>query len=68
MNDNSQHAAGTKPGAGEPPHESWRNRDYDEDAESPPDSRRWVTIVAAVLSAIMGIGLLWGGVIEPLLK
>ena len=69
MSDNSNHAAGTKAGAGEPPHEGWRNRDYGEsDNSAPSGNRRWLQIVAAVLSAVMGIGLLWGGVIEPLLK
>lgn len=60
----------TKPGAGEAPHRGWRNRDYDEGGEETAGSgkRRWIQIVAAVISVFMAAGLLWTGVIQPLVK
>lgn len=57
---------GTKPGPGEAPHESWRNRDYDERTETRPRSRRWLQITAALMSVIMLAGTLWT-ILKPLL-
>ncbi|MGE0151504.1 MAG: hypothetical protein AB7R90_02720 [Reyranellaceae bacterium] len=55
----------TKPGPGEAPHEKWRNRDYGETAEATPSRRRRLQIVAALLSVLMLLGLLWN-MLKPL--
>lgn len=57
---------GSKPRPGEAPHESWRNRDYDERTEARPRPRRWLQIVAALMSVLMLAGALWT-MLKPLL-
>jgi hypothetical protein len=42
------------------PHETWRNRDYDEATEAKLPQRRWLRMVAMALSLFMLLGLLWG--------
>jgi hypothetical protein len=50
------------------PQEIWRNRDYAEAEEARRTGKiRRMRIVAAVLSAFMLVGLLWGS-LQPLLQ
>lgn len=58
----------TKPGAGAPPHEGWRNRDYSNSDEIRPARRRWLLVVAALLSLCMVGSGLWSLIIKPLLQ
>lgn len=58
----------TKPGAGVPPHEGWRNRDYGEGDETRPSRRRWLQIIAALMSLCMVGGMLWGLILKPLIQ
>ena len=55
----------SKPDDDPPSHETWRNRPYDEATEAQRPQRRWLRIVAAVLSLFMLLGLLWG-ILQPL--
>ena len=58
----------TKPGAGEPPHEGWRNRDYGEEEEAKPPSRFWLQATFVAIMLFMLAGMVWSGILEPLLK
>lgn len=58
----------TKPGAGEPPHETWRNRDYGNEEEAAPRSRFWLQATFVALMLFMLAGMMWSGILEPLLK
>lgn len=55
----------TKPGSGAPPHETWRNRNYDENEETKPVRRRWLKWVAVIASLFMLGGLIWS-MLKPL--
>lgn len=68
MADENPIAPNTKRGAGEAPHEGWRNRDYAESDEASPPSRRWLQLGFVLMMSFGLIGLLWNGVIQPLLK
>lgn len=57
----------TKHDPGAPPHE-WRNRDYGESEEAAPRSRRWLQIGFVLLMLFMLAGMLWSGVVHPLLQ
>jgi hypothetical protein len=58
----------TKPGPGEAPHDGWRNRDYDENEEATAPNRRWLQLAFVLLMLFGLIGLLWSGIVQPLLK
>lgn len=69
MADETPIAPNTKRGAGEAPHAGWQNRDYSElDETTPSGSRRWLQFGFVLMMSFGLIGLLWNGVIQPLLK
>ena len=49
-------------------HEGWRNRDYSASEEATSKGRAGLRWTFVLVSLLMLFGLLWGGVIQPLLK
>jgi hypothetical protein len=59
---------GAKHDAREGVHEGWHNRDYSASEEATSKGRAWPRWTFVLVSLFMLFGLLWGGVIQPLLK